>query len=102
MIRTVVAREMNGIEGRILVLNFEVPGEAFDLFKAVRKACREYCETPDGQRVFQGNCDYFNWEDFATHVPEEICRRHGFSLVRSVQPDLFVDLAEALVEYFDD
>lgn len=102
MIRTVVAREMGGVGGRVLVLNFEVPEEAFDLFGAVREACSEYCETPEGQRIFQGNCDYFNWEDFSTNVPEEICRRHGFSFMRSVLPDVCVDLAEQLVEDFDD
>lgn len=98
MLRTITALERDGFDVRVLVLNFEVPDEKFDLMAAVKAAALEYCQTDDGKRTFDYNCRYFNWADFEMHVPNEICERHGFSVLASPVADLVVDWDEQLVD----
>ena len=64
---------------------------------AVKAACTEYCKTSEGIATYRYNCDSFNWADFAMSVPEEICEKHGFKLVRSDVSDDDVDWDEQLV-----
>ena len=98
MIRTIVALDSDGFDGRVLVLNFEVPNREFDLKAAVKKATLDYCLTEEGKTVYSGNCHCFNWADFAAEVPEAICRKHGFKLIPSPDAEEIVDLHEQLVE----
>lgn len=50
MLRTVVAIERDGLDIRVLTLQFDVPGEEFDLKEAVCKAATDYCKTTDGRK----------------------------------------------------
>lgn len=58
MLRTVVAIERDGLDVRVLSLQFDVPNAEFDLKDAVCKASTDYCKTPDGKRTYKYNCSY--------------------------------------------
>lgn len=98
MLRTVVATERDGLDIRVLTLQFNVPNEDFDLRNAVCKAATDYCKTPDGKRIYEYNSLDFNWADFAVNVPQEFCERYGFQIIDSTAPDIEVDWNEQLVD----
>ena len=98
MLRTVVAIERDAMDVRVLTLQFDVPNAAFDLKDAVRKASTDYCKTPDGKGIYEYNCSYFNWADFAMSVPQEFCEKYGFKRIDSVVGDIEVDWDEQLVD----
>ena len=98
MIRTVVAVERDGLDSRILTLLFEVPGDDFNLEYWVRKAATDYCLTKIGRETYDYNCNYFNWADFASSVPNEFCRKYGFEKIDSCLSDIIVDWDEHLVD----
>ena len=78
---------------------FEVPDDNFDLLAAAKAAAMDFCKTPEGRDVFDG--DSFGWYDFMTNVPNEFCEKHGFKMVKTVGSDEIVDWDESLV-YEDD
>lgn len=98
MLRTVVAIERDGLDVRVLSLQFDVPNAEFDLKDAIRKASTDYCKTPDGKIIYEYNCSYFNWADFAMNVPQEFCERYGFKIIDTVVSDIEVDWDEQLVD----
>ena len=98
MLRTIVAIEREGLDIRVLALNFEVPNKDFDIKAAVKAACTEYCQTEAGRKTYEYNCSSFNWADFAMSVPAEICEKHGFKLIQSDVFDEEVDWDEELVD----
>lgn len=63
---------------------------------AVKNACREFIETPAGKHVFEHNCENFNWGDLINEVPEAICEKHGFRILRCIQADEIVNIDEQL------
>lgn len=97
MLKTIVAIERDGMDVRVLTLHFEVPNTQFDLKAAVKAACTEYCKTEEGKKVYEYNCNNFNWADFEMNVPQEICEKHGFKLIQSDVADEEVDWDEELV-----
>lgn len=47
--------------------------------------------------MYDYNCGAFDWADFDAYVPNEICKKHGFTKresVRSVEVDWDEQLAE--------
>jgi hypothetical protein len=98
MLRTVVAIERDAMDVRVLTLQFDVPDAKFDLKDAVCKASTDYCKTPDGKKIYDYNCSYFNLADFAMSVPQEFCERYGFKRIDSVVSDIEIDWDEQLVD----
>ena len=100
MLRTVVAIERDGMDVRVLSLLFEVPHKGFDLRAAVIKAATEYCQTEEGRNLYRYNCSCFNWADFASAIPAELCQKHGFRRVDwdMCEPDIIADWDEHLVD----
>jgi hypothetical protein len=101
MLKTIVAIERDGLDVRVLALNFDVPSADFDLKSAIKAACTEYCQTEAGRQTYEYNCSSFNWADFAMSVPAEICEKHGFKLIQSDVADEDVDWDEELVNSDD-
>lgn len=97
MLQTIIAIEQDGLDTRAIALNFEVPNKQFDLKKAVMTAATEFCKTKEGRKMYDYNCSYFNWADFAMSVPNEFCLRFGFSKVDDALADLMVNWDEQLV-----
>ena len=97
-IRTITAIERDGLDIRTLTITFQVNDESIDLQEAVRKACAYYVKTEEGRRIYEYNCACFNWADFETNVPNDICRKFGFEKMEGYQGDLTVDWNEQLVD----
>ncbi len=98
MLRTVVAIDRDGLDVHVLTIQFDVPSEEFDLKDAVYKAATDYCKTQDGRKIYDYNCSYFTWADFATIVPQEFCVKYGFKRIDPAVSDIEVDLYEQLVD----
>lgn len=89
MLKIIVATEMCGLETTNLVMVLDVDNENIDIEQAVKNACKEYCLTNDGKETLEENNGYFNWGDFDTHVPNDICKKYGFTKVASNVSEVF-------------
>lgn len=99
-----IASEMDGLDVINLVMVMEVDEERIkspcDFAQAVRNACKEYCLTDEGRRVYEGNCNCFNWGDFDTYVPNAICEKYGIrKTLTTVSEQFYFD--EQLVDEED-
>lgn len=100
MLRTVIAVERDELCMRELTLQFDVPSKDFDLVNAVCKAATDYCNTEQGRKTFEHNCNSFNWSDFDMYVPQEFCERYGFRKLDVVLFYIEVNLDDELVDEF--
>jgi len=67
-----------------------------NIASAVKNACCEFLETPQGKKVLKHNNDCFNWVDFVNEVPISICEKHGFTISNIIEIDNTVDAYEQL------
>lgn len=59
-----------------------------DVYGAIKKAVRYYVHhTSHGKANFEYNCKRFNWADFESSVPKDICQKFGFEPVLS-EPEI--------------
>ena len=93
---TIMAVERDGLDVRTMTIPIQINDESIDIQEAVQKACTFYANTEEGRRTFEYNCRSFNWADFESEVPNDICRKFGFEKV--YQKDLTVDWDEQLVD----
>ena len=100
MLKQIVALDRDGLDTRIVVITVNVD-EGVDVEKAIKAACTEYCKTEEGRKTYEGNCNCFNWGDFDTYVPNDICRKHGFSKAGLEIQAEEVDFNEQLVDEYD-
>lgn len=98
MLRNIIAIERDGWDFRSLSLQFDVPDKNFPLEQAIRDAVADFLRTPEGRCIYEYNCSSFNWGDVAMSLPQEVCMRHGFSMVDSCCEDLVVDWDEELYD----
>ena len=70
--------------------------DGVDVMEACRRAACEYLSTPEGMDIYEGNCDSFTWADFEAYIPDEICEKYGFRVVRDNVHILSVDGEEQL------
>ena len=82
-----VATEADGLDVTNLVMVMEINPMLIknedDFVKAVMSASTEYCLTDEGKKTYEFNCNNFNWGDFDTYVPNEICEKYGIKKVMS-------------------
>ena len=97
MIKIIVATETEGLETTNLVIALDVIRDDLNIEEAVMDACKEYCRTEEGQRVFKVNGCNFNWGDFDAYVPNDICASYGFTKIVSNIADEF-DFNQQLVD----
>lgn len=73
--------EQDGMNVRIfcLLIDAEDGMTPDDILEAIKKACVEYCSTPEGRKVYEDNCNHFNYGDFNAYVPNSICKKYGIS-----------------------
>lgn len=89
MIKLIVATEAVGLETTNLVMALDVFDENISIEQAVMAACKEYCLTEEGKRTYECNCNSFNWGDFDSYVPNEICEKYGFKKLQSIIAEEF-------------
>ena len=102
-LKTIVAIDQDGLNVYNLVITLEILKDDIDIEQAVMNACTEYCRTDDGKWTYCNcNCHSFNWGDFTTYVPKEICEKHGFRIFESEYiEELQVDFNQQLVDEDD-
>lgn len=96
MQKVIVATDQDGLNVRTCVIVLDVQ-DGVDAEKAVRDACKEYCQTEEGKQTYIGNCESFNWGDFDAYVPNSICQKHGFTKIDFEVNTENVDFNEQLV-----
>lgn len=98
IMENIVAVERDGLDVRVISIPVVYDDKVInDITQAVRDACAEYIRTPEGRAMYDYNCSAFDWADFDAYVPNEICKKHGFTKresVRSVEVDWDEQLAE--------
>ena len=78
--QTIHIRRHGGETHSSLIIELETE-HGIDLFAAIKAACIEYCNTPDGKRFYRKkNHHTFNYGDFSNKVPNTICEKHGFRI----------------------
>ena len=95
---TITAIERDGFDIRTLTIPIQVNDKNINLKEAIQKACTYYAKTEEGRRTYEYNCNLFNWSDFESEVPNEICRMFGFEKMEEHKGDLTVDWDEQLVD----
>lgn len=95
----VLVTEHDGFNTRSFVLPLKTKDaiNLDELRRRVMAACDEYVRTPEGKRTYSYNCGCFNWADFESDVPDEICRKHGFTKNTVGEINYEVDWDEHLV-----
>lgn len=85
MLKTFIMTETDGLRVRHLIMLVDIFDESadFDFEKAAIAAAIEYCNTDEGRKQYCDNCNNFNWGDFSMYVPNEICKNHGFTVVKN-------------------
>ncbi len=59
-----------------------------DLEIAIEKSCTEFVKTKEGKRIYNFNCQNFNWADFNMYVPEDICKKYGFRKLKNPKTEM--------------
>lgn len=75
-IKIFIATAKTGPNTRNLIMVIAVKN-GVDFEQAAIAASKEYCRTANGKKVFEGNCNSFNWVDFDAYVPNSICEKYG-------------------------
>lgn len=99
--KSIVAIEQDGMEVRTLCMEFIIHEEGIDLKEAIKKACTEYVNSKEGRDIYSYNCELFNWADFCSNVPNEICRKYGFEKDEDVFAEESVNWDEQLINEED-
>lgn len=74
----ITAIEVRGTETYSTIYAFNIYDESIDLQEAVKKAAAAYINTDAGYKVYQHNCQCFNWGDFFLYVPNSFLKLFGF------------------------
>lgn len=98
MIKSILAVSQDDGNAQCVLFQFDVPDAKFDLLSAVKKAANEYCRTDDGRDRYEYNSKSFNWGDFMIYVPNDICKKYGFTKIDDTENDEIVNFDEALVD----
>lgn len=100
--RTIISYAQDEDDISSFAMHFEVPSADFDLVNAIIAASVEYCQTEEGRKIYLGNAHSFTFEDFSIYVPQEICEKHGFRIVRdNSEKEITIDGRMTLVDESD-
>lgn len=100
-IQNITAIEQDGLNVRTITITCKILNRNIDLKQAIKHAVTQYLKTPDGQRTYEYNCSCFNWADFATNVPNEINKEHGFEIIEPTLSDIIVNWDENLADEYE-
>lgn len=92
----ITATEVRGTETYSTTYAFTIYDESIDLQEAVKKAAAAYINTDAGYKVYQHNCQCFNWGDFFLYVPNSFLKLFGFEKDFSNITQTGVDFDEQL------
>jgi hypothetical protein len=95
----VLVIEHDGLDTRsfLLPLMTTEPISTDELRNRVIAACDDYVTTEEGKKILSYNCGCFNWADFEANVPNDICKKHGFTKDALRETNYEVDWDEQLL-----
>ena len=93
----ITAIEQDGLDVHTFALCLETVEDDLDIKQAVKNACEEYIKTPAGKATLEYNSGYFDWADFAMNVPNEICKKYGFTKIEADE-NYIVSWGEQLID----
>lgn len=99
----VQAIEHDGLKTRQIAIELKVRPDMKqdDILNAIKQASLEYCLTKEGKDTYSYNCNNFNYGDFSTYVPNDICTKYGICKA-NIETDTFsVIFDEQLVSETD-
>lgn len=82
--------------GKLSVIQIRTSLSDDELIPAIKAACQDYLNTPEGRKDWEFNCNNFNYGDFDTDVPNDFCIPHGFMKLNGVSDILDLDFNEQL------
>lgn len=101
MQKTIIALEYYDYQPHVLSITCKILNKDFDLVTAVKAAAKEYCLTKKGRETYSENHRSFNWGDLVNYIPDEICQKHGFSIITCRIENEIRDFNEQLVDEYD-
>ena len=91
----IIATDQDGLNNRKLK-------DAAAIRQAITAAVKEFCQTEDGKKIYEGNCNNFNWGDLDAYLPETILNKYGLYKSDDTSKDILkVDFNEQLVSETD-
>lgn len=87
--------------GRLTMIGIRTSLSDDDIVPAIKAACQDFLNTPEGRKEWDYNCSNFNYGDFDSSVPNSFCIPHGFMKLNSSPEVLDLDFNEQL-GYLDD
>lgn len=96
---TIVATDNHGLDADTYVHKILVPDDLSDedVMINIKSAALEFCQTPEGRRVYEDNCNSFNIGDFFDSVPLNIMSNHKIYFPERTNC-IAVDFNEQLVD----
>lgn len=76
-----VLRDQNRLDVKTVLLELHTALPDNEVIPAVKAACQDYLNTPEGRKQWSDNYGSFNYGDFDIYVGNEFCEPHGFAKV---------------------
>lgn len=76
-----ILTDRDGLNIRTHAMCIKTALNAESLEQAIKDASKEYLNTDAGRKVWDENCENFNYGDFMAYTPSDICARHGFTII---------------------
>ena len=96
---TIVSTDNHGIDTDTYVHKILVPDGISDkdIMNNIKSAALEFCQTPEGRKLYEDNCNSFNIGDFFDSVPLNIMANHKIYLPEQ-RDCIAIDFNEQLVD----
>lgn len=62
-----------------------------ELLEAMKAASTEFVKTKAGKKLYEYNCESFNYGDLIESVPDRICKKHGFEIMKEINEEIYKD-----------
>ena len=102
----IIATDQDGLNTKNYIFEFLADNrklkDAAAIRQAITAAVKEFCQTEDGKKIYEGNCNNFNWGDLDAYLPETILNKYGLYKSDDTSKDILkVDFNEQLVSETD-
>ena len=99
----IIATDQDGLNTKNYIFEFLADNQKLNdtiaVKQAIKDAVKEFCQTEEGRKVYEGNCNSFNWGDLDAYVPETVLNKYGLYKPDAVSRDILeVDFNEQLIE----
>lgn len=102
----IIATDQDGLNTKNYIFEFLADNrklkDTADIRRAIKEAVKEFCQTEEGRKVYEGNCNNFNWGDLDAYVPETVLNKYGLYKPDAASGDILeVDFNEQLIDEND-